>query len=689
LGRPGRYLAQHLRKSDVEEVRMNTGRKHDGYFRAVLCAAGGISLLWGVPADKPATGPQSLKTMSLEDLSKIEVITVSKEATGAFQMPAAISVLTREDIARSGATNIPDLLRLVPGVEVAQISSDKWAIGIRGFEGYLSKAVLVMIDGRSVYTPLFAGVYWEMQDTMIEDIDRIEVIRGPGGTIWGANAVNGVINIITRNAQETRGSLVAAEGGNVEQGAVSARYGAGDDHLAYRVWTKGFTRGPQFHQDSQNYDDWRRGQAGFRLDWTPTGADSVTVSGGAYSMEAGSLLGISTYSPPALQNVQGNGDFSGQNLVAAWRRTFQSGSDIQLRAYFDRADRADLNYREVRDTVDFDFIHHLRRGPNDFIWGLGVHISPSHFIQTVPTVIFTPAHETYSVYSGFVQDTISLIPNRLAAIMGTKLEHNSYSGFEVQPSGRLAWTPSQQQTIWAAVTRAVRTPSRIEEGFQYTALAAPSVPLYLRLIGDGQFESEEFAGYELGYRTYIKRGGFISINGFYNRYDNLLSVENRPPAPEASPAPLHYILPLYFRNGIAAQTKGFEVAGLWAAKSWWRWKGSYSYLHLNAERYPTSDDASTVKQLQGDTPQHKVVVQSLLALPRGFDLDLTYRYVSAIPDQGVDAYATGDARLAKRITRSIDLSAVGQNLFQPHHPEYGLVGIRRSAFLRLEWSAGR
>jgi len=637
------------------------------------------------------TGPQTLKNLSLEDLSKIEVTTVSKESTEAFKTPAAISVLTREDIARSGATNIPDLLRLVPGVEVAQVSSDKWAIGIRGFEGYLSKAVLVLIDGRSVYTPLFAGVYWEMQDTLIEDIDRIEVIRGPGGTIWGANAVNGVINIITKNARETRGSLVSAGGGSVEQGFLGARYGAGDDTLSYRVWGKGFTRAPEYHPDGLNFDDWRRGQAGFRMDWTPTTRDSVTVSGDAYGMEAGSIIGISTYSPPALVNVEGNADFSGQNVVAAWRRTFSSGSDIQIRGYFDRTDRRDLNYREIRDTVDFDFIHHVAGGAHDIIWGAGIHISPSHFLQTVPTVNFSPAKDTYSIYSGFVQDSISVVPNRLTATLGTKLEHNSFSGFEVQPSGRLAWTPTEQQTVWAAVTRAVRTPSRIEEGFQFSALAVPSLPLYVRLLGDGQFNSEQLAGYELGYRAYVRRGGFISVNGFYNRYDSLLSVENQAPAVEALPAPAHLILPLYLRNGIAAQTKGVEVASLWDVRSWWRLKPSYSYLHLNAERYPTSDDASTVKQLEGDSPQHKVVIQSLLSLPRAFNFDLTYRYVSALPDQKVASYSTGDARLAKRITRDIELSVVAQNLFQPHHPEYGglpgaLVEIRRSAYLKLLWT---
>ena len=503
--------------------------------------------------------------------------------------------------------------------------------------------------------------------------------------------MNGVINIVTKSALETRGALVSAAGGNVEQGSLAARYGAGGSDLAYRVWGKGFTRGPQYHPDGRNFDDWRRGQLGFRMDWIPSTRDSASFSGGAYNMEAGSRLGISTYSPPALRIAEGNTNFSGQNLVAAWRRTFQSGSDIQVRAYFDRTDRSDLNYREIRNTFDVDFIHHVPHGTHDIIWGAGIHVSPSHFFEQVPTVLFTPAKDTYSIYSGFLQDSISLIPNRLVAVLGTKFEHNSFSGFEVQPSGRLAWTPTEQQTFWAAVTRAVRTPSRIEEGFQYSALAAPSLPLYLRLVGDGNFASEQVVGYELGYRAYVKNGGFIGIAGFYNRYDNLLSVENRPAAPEASPPPEHLVLPLYLRNGIAAQTKGVEIASVWDMRPWWRLTPSYSYVHLNAERYPTSNDASTVKQLEGDTPQHKVVVQSFFGLPRAFDLDLTYRYVSAIPDQNVPSYSTGDVRIAKRITRGLELSIVGQNLFQPYHAEYGglpgiPVQIRRSVYLKLIWT---
>jgi iron complex outermembrane receptor protein len=276
--------------------------------------------------------------------------------------------------------------------------------------------------------------------------------------------------------------------------------------------------------------------------------------------------------------------------------------------------------------------------------------------------------------------------------MGVKIEHNSFSGFEIQPTGRLAWTPTETQTFWTAVTRAVRTPSRIEDNFHFTALAAPAVPLYLRLIGDGNFSPEQLVGYEAGYRRYITGSGFISVAGFYNRFNDLLSVENVPIMPEAAPPPPHLVLPLYLRNGIEAQTKGVELNSLFDVRSWLRLKGSYSYMHLDAQRAPGSDDASTVAQLEGDSPRHKVVLQSFFRLAGQFGVSLTYRYVSALPgpDQKVPSYSTGDVRIARRIGRNIELSVVGQNLFQPRHAEYagdpgGLVGIRRSAYLKLAW----
>ncbi len=633
-----------------------------------------------------------VKGLNLEQLATVEVTSVSKEPERAFRTPAAIYVITQEDIRRSGAKTIPDVLRLVPGVEVAQIDSNKYAIGIRGFVGRLSKQVLVMIDGRSVYTPLFAGVYWEMQDTLLEDVDRIEVIRGPGGTIWGSNAINGVINIITRRAQDTRGTLVSAGGGNVDQGFLHFRYGAGSDTASYRVWGKLFSRGPEFHTDGRNFDDWRRAQAGFRTDLKLGSRDELTIEGDGYDSIAGQKLGLSFYSPPALVNQEGNANLSGGNLLGRWRRTLSTRSDIMLQAYWDRTARDDLNFREIRNTFNVDFIHRIRLRRHTLIWGAGMRQSPSRFFQVVPTVDFEPHRQTYSLYSGFIQDEIALAPRRLSLTLGTKLEHNSFSGFDAQPSARILWTPSNRQSYWAAVTRAVRTPSRIEDNFRFDYLAAPSVPLFLRLIGDGQFTPEQMIGYEAGWRGRPATNWLIGIAGYYNQYDDLLSVENLPAAVETTPAPPHLVLPLYLRNGVRGNTKGVEISSTWQPFPAWQLRGSYSYLHLNVRNKLGSNDASTVKQEEGDSPAHQVVVRSSFNLPRRFELDIIYRYVSALPDQQVKAYSTADSRLAWH-WRQFEFSVVGSNLLQPHHAEFGgdpggLVEIRRSAYGQITWTAG-
>lgn len=653
-----------------------------------------VFLCFGFPVLSFASGPnpssEQLKELTLEQLGNVEVTSVSKEPEEVWKTPAAIYVITQEDIRRSGAKTLPDILRLAPGVEVSQIDGDKWAVGIRGFEGRLAKSVLVLIDGRSVYTPLFAGVYWEMQTTMIQDIERIEVIRGPGGTIWGSNAVNGVINIITKNSKDTHGGLVTVGGGNVTPGYIESRYGAGTDRFSYRIYGRGFDQAPEYHSDHHNFDRWRLGQAGFRTDWNPNANDSLTVEGDAYGTIAGQRLNISYYSPPELADTEADGYFSGQDIVAGWKHVFSARSDVRVHAYYDRTDRNDLNYREIRNTFDLDFIHHISFSRQNFIWGGGIRISPSHYFQKVPTVDFLPHHQTYNIFSGFVQDEITLVPDRLSFTVGSKFEHNSFSGFEFQPSGRILWTPTPHQSLWAAATRAVRTPSRIEEGFQFTALAVPSLPLYLRLIGDGDFSPEQLVGYELGYRRYFKPKVYLDIASFYNQYDDLLSVENLAPFVETSPAPTHLILPLYLRNGVDAETRGFEISPVWDPVKWIRFQASYSYMHLNARDKPTSDDASTVKQLEGDSPQHMATVQSTFQFPRNFELDLDYRYMSALPDQKIPAYSTADAQLQWHFGEHFGLALIGRNLLQPYHFEYGgdpgpLVGIKRSAFAQITW----
>lgn len=659
-----------------------------------------LSLLLGtLVGEGLAQGPQSdppgrrLTQLSLAQLGDVEITSVSKAPEKVLRTPAAIYVLTQEDIRRSGATSLPEILRLVPGVEVARINSDKWSLGIRGFGSRLSRSVLVLMDGRSVYTPLFAGVYWEVQDTLLEDIERIEVIRGPGGTIWGTNAVNGVINIITKSAKDTHGVLASTGGGNVDQGFVNFRFGAGGgDDLHYRVYGKAFTRGPQFHPDNSQFDDWRMAQGGFRADWDLYSRDTLTLQGDLYKGAAGAKVAISAYAPPSITNVEQNADLAGGNVMGRWQRALASGSDLQLQVYYDRSNREDVNFAEVRNTLDVDFIHHSAPWPRqDVIWGLGTRFSSSDTDLVVPTVVFAPAQFTDKVYTAFVQNEVMIAQDRLWLTVGSKFLHNNKSGFEFQPSVRLLGALSANQSVWAAATRAVRTPSRVEEHLQFTALLLPSLPAFLRLTGDGGFTSEEMIGYEAGYRTSINSNFYVDLAAFYNDYDDLLSVEANIPFIETSPSPLHVVLPVLLRNGLVGATTGVEIAPNWAPTNWLHLKSSYAYLNIDLRNKPGSVDGSSAKSTEGSSPRHQVVVQSLLDLPGNLELDLTYRYVSALPAQSVRSYSTADARIGWRLGRQFDLTFVGQNLFQPRHLEFRSdpgpqVGIKRSAYAKITWT---
>ena len=638
-------------------------------------------------------GPEvPLTQVSLEELGQIEVTTVSKQPVKVSQTPAAIYVITQEDIRRSGATSIPEALRLAPGVEVARVDSNTWSLGVRGFASALSRSVLVLVDGRTVYTPLFAGVYWQVQDTLLEDIERIEVIRGPGGTIWGANAVNAVINIITRSAKETNGALVSTGGGNLDQGFANFRYGGGNGHnLNYRIYGKAFTRGPEFHSDGRQFDDWRMGQTGFRADLDSNDRDTFTLQGDIYKGEAGQSLQINSYSPPYMTNVQQDAELAGGNLMGRWKRVLSNGSDFQLQTYYDRTDRTQANFGESRDTFDIDFVHHLKLPwRQDFLWGLGTRLSSGNAREVVPTVVFTPNHYTDKLYNAFIQDEIKIVPNRLSLTVGSKLLHNNYSGFEAEPSARVLWTPNSRQTVWGAVTRAVRTPSRVEEDLQLTGLFMSNPLTFYRIVGDRKFSSENLIDYEVGYRSLIKPKFYVDLAAFYNNYTNLLSIEPGTPFFETSPAPGHVVFPLYFRNGLLGNTSGFEIAPDWTPTRWWRLRGSYSFLHIDLNHDSGSQDTSTAGSIQGSSPHHQVAIQSSLDLPKKLEVDQSFRYVSALPAQQVAAYTTSDVQFSWHATRSLNLSVVGQNLFQPHHAESGgdlgsLVGMRRSAYVKLTW----
>lgn len=641
---------------------------------------------------KPPGG--KLASLSLAQLGNVKVTSVSKEPEEVWRTPAAIYVITAEDIRRSGATGIPEALRLAPGVDVARVDSDHWAIGVRGFESAFSKSVLVLIDGRSVYTPLFGGVYWDVQNVPLDDVERIEVIRGPGGTIWGANAVNAVINIITKSAKETHGGLLSLGGGNVDQGTGEFRYGGGNGKgFDYRIYGAGFERGPELHPDHDPFDRWQTGQAGFRTDWETKSRGALTIEGDMYRGSDGDRVAIATYSPPAQNVVDAMNPVGGGNVLAHWKKRMGQGSDVQVRAYYDRTSRLTPQFGEVRNTFDADFLYHMTLPKwQDFLWGVGARFSPSTITQVVPTVNFTPHHMQDNLYTAFVQDEIPLAPNRVWLTVGSKLVHDVYTGFEVEPTARILWMPGPRQTFWAAITRSVRTPARLDEDLDLTGFfTATPLPIFVRIADNGKFFSEQLTGYEAGYRSLIRPRLYLDVAAFHNDYNYLESVGAASIFFEDSPPPLRLVVQVPFANGIMGSSDGFEMAPDWKPNRRWELKGSVAYVHMDLRRRPGSEDLDTVLSYEGSSPAFQASAQSLINLPRHLEFDQSFRYVGALPYLSVPAYETADVRLGWRPNPHLEFSLSGQNLLQASHIEFadqdpGLpIAIKRSAYGKVTY----
>jgi iron complex outermembrane receptor protein len=647
------------------------------------------SLLLAVPVFAQ-TAP--LARLNLQELGNIEVTAVSKEPETLRRTPASIYVITQEDIRRSGATTLPEVLRMAPGVEVSRIDSDHWSVGIRGFGDQFSKSVLVLIDGRNVYTPLFAGIYWGVQDTLLDDIERIEVIRGPGGTIWGANAVNGVINVITKSSKDTSGVLATAGTGSTDRGIGQLRYGGEfGQAVTYRLYGKALTRQPEFHTDGQAFDDWRMGQFGFRSDWTSAG-NTVTIQGDTYKGTEGQSVTFGSFAPPSDITSYAPLQVSGGNVVARWRHSLSHESDVQLQAYYDRTSMLGPQLGETRNTVDVDFLHHLGSLPRQNLrWGLGMRRSPSEFTQTVSTLDLMPHNRTDSIYSAFIQDEIALIRNQVWLTAGMKIEHNNYTGPELQPSARILWTPTPRQSVWAAVTRAVRTPSELEASVQLTRFLASSPLTYLQVVGSSSFQAERVMGYEAGYRISPNDQFFMDVAAFHNRHDDLESFGSGSVAIVRSPAPAHVLFILPYANGAAGTSDGLELTPDWKPTRWGQLKGSYSYAYIDVQNASGAPDPLKVIALyNGSTPRHQIVVQPQITLPAGWEIDQMYRYASALPARAAAAYVTLDLRIARQFNRHFEVSLVGQNLLQDHHVEFGhdpgpSVAIERSVFATVRW----
>lgn len=637
--------------------------------------------------------PDDLTDMSLEALMNIEVTSVSKKPQKQSEAAAAIFVITNDDLRRWGVTNIPEALRRVPGIEVARIDANKWAITSRGFNSRFANKLLVLIDGRSVYTPLFAGVYWDSQDVVLEDVDRIEVIRGPGGTLWGANAVNGVINIITKNAADTQGNMVSVTAGNEVKGIGSVRHGGKLKNGAdYRIYAKYASYDEGYNPDGA-HDDWRTGQIGFRSDWVKTDRDSITLQGDYYRGKAGQLVNIPSgpSGPPPTTVIPTVDDIDthGGNLLFRWSHVLENTSNFALQVYYDHVGRDGAVLFEDRDTFDIDFQHHFRwRDRHDVVWGFDYRHTHDDTDNNA-TFSLDPASKNVNLYSAFIQDEVSLKDNlRLTA--GIKLEHNDFSGFEYQPNVRLAWAVDDSQTWWGSVSRAVRTPSRGEHDVTLRlvppATSDPGIPVYAQ--GNNDYDSEDLVAYELGYRFNYRNIWSVDAATFYNDYDNLRTLD-----PQLDPGPPAAVL-FPFDNNMKGKTYGVELAGQWQVRRGWRLNASYTWLDMQLRLTDGSSDSASQSAEQA-SPVSKAAVWSALDFGNNLQFDAALRYVGDIEVSGarIDSYVEADLRLGWEARPGLELSIIGQNLLDNRHPEYlpdfintQPTEVERSIFGRVTWS---
>jgi iron complex outermembrane receptor protein len=650
------------------------------------------------PAPSPRTG--DLMEMSIEDLMKLQVTTASKRAQALSSVPAAVYVVTQEDIRRSGLTSIPELLRMVPGMLVAQIDENKWSVASRGFNSRFVDKMLVLVDGRSVYTPLFSGVFWDSQDLLLEDIDRIEVIRGPGGSLWGANAVNGIINIITKSAQDTQGTMLHGGLGEVERGFAGFRHGSkwGNDGF-YRVYAKYFTRDNLLDITGMPApDQWDVRRGGFRVDKGTLEKGKWMAQGDIYKEHLGQRSTIPTLTAPFSQVVDDRFPVSGANALARWERKSASGTETSVQVYFDHTDRDNVEVKEVRDTFDLDFQQRLTpRGRHSLIYGGGYRRSKDR-TQASQVVAFNPANRTVQLYSAFVHDEIALKKNTVLTL-GSKFEHNSFSGFEVQPNVRVAWTPDDRRTLWAALSRAVRTPNRIDHDIIAQRLVLPpdpnlgNVPILIQFpTGDRSFQPEKVIAYEVGYRVRPSERVLLDVAAFYNHYTDLRTREQGAPSLNLNPVP-HLVVPFTNSNKASGHTSGVEVAGRWTVNDRWRLLFAYAQLRSKLRFHSDSTDPNqmTFGQYPVFSPNRTLNVRSYLDLPGRLELDAALYAVGRVSDINVPGYTRLDVRLGWRPKENLEISLVGQNLLKQRHqedaPSFLEVPsqIERSLYAKVTW----
>ena len=665
---------------------------------AALCATLATPAL--AAGDRPGTQSAELGDLgdlSIEELMDISVTSVAKKRTRLSESAAAISVISQEDIARSGYTSIPELLRMVPGLDVARISANEWAISARGFNGHYANKLLVLVDGRTVYTPSSGGVYWNVQDVLLQDLERIEVIRGPGATLWGANAVNGVINIITKSAQETEGRVLSAAFGSQERPAIGVRHGGrlGDD-LFYRTYVSYFDRSAYETGDGHDVaDDWSTVRGGFRLDWRGAAdTDSLTLQGEAYDGDAGKIVTLTNANSPHLVEVTDLvAHNSGFNLLMRWTCSFSPRSQLTIQTYYDQLKQGFGFGTEYHDLSDLDMQYHIAIGErHDVVWGVGYRYTR---LRATPsfTLIWTPETERLNLFEAFAQDDIALVPARWYLTLGSKLERNDLTGFEIQPSVRLRWMPNERQTVWAALSRATRTPalfernSRLNLGIFETGSASP--PVWVTLFGNRAADEEKLLAYEFGVRFEPARHLSVDIAAFYNQYDDLLGYVANAPGFELTPPPPHVLISSTMWNDLSGHTYGVEIAAQWQVTDRWKVTGSYTGLRM---------DVRPNAAIEAESPQQQAQLRTNVDLPNRIGLNGSLSYVDRVVSvsgggatAAIDSYVRLDLGMSWRPYPSLELGVWGQNLLERRHPEYSSVQttlvteIPRTVLARALW----
>ncbi len=645
----------------------------------------------------PQQNSTDLTTKSLEDLMNVEVTSVSKNEQKLSRTASAIFVITAEDISHSGSTNIPDLLRMVPGMDVAQINGHTWAISARGLNDEFSNELLVMVDGRTVYVPTFGGIFWDVLDIPLDDIERIEVIRGPGGTIWGTNAVNGVVNIITKKAADTRGALVVAGGGSLDQGFGTTQYGGslGKD-TNYRIYTKYSNQAQLPGLGGQSGGDgWHILSGGFRVDSILSPKDTLTVQGSLY---AGSEGNPSRFLPSvtsaSLEDDEFEANLSGGFLQLAWNHTYSARSDSTLQVSYDSYERNDA-LRENRYTLGLDFQHHFAWGQRqNVVWGLDYRYSSSQTNGDL-TESLNPADLNTQIAGSFIQDEIALSPDRLYLTVGTKLEHDYYTGFVLLPSARLTWQPNAHEMFWAAISRAARTPASTDtaERLNFGGFVGPGgTPVLIGAVGNPHFKSEDLLAFEAGTRITLRNRLSIDFAAFYGDYTHQSTVEPAPSVSETTPAPPHLFIPTTFQNLMHGESQGLEIAAHWKVSDRWTLSPGYAFEQIHMRLDPSSQDTESVAAAEGSSPVNSVQMRSHYIFPHNLSWDTSAYFVGRLRDPDVASYTRVDTGLSWHYTEGLSISLVGQNLLRDHHLEFidpagssRSTLIKRSAYAKFTW----